>query len=157
MSRALSAQAVRELLAQESGEAFLQLLTLTHPQMTTVRVVNNTQNVTSRGNVYTAFPFSITLPADVVDELPGLTLSISNVDRQLVDELRTLMDPITVTLEIVSASTPDTVEVGPFDFEMLQVRIAVDRITGTLMTDPLLQEPFPATTYNPKDFPGLFA
>jgi hypothetical protein len=156
MSRTLSAAAVRELLAQESGEVFLQLLTLSHPQMTTLRVVNNTQDVVSRGNTYLAFPFSLELPADLAEEMPNVQLMISNADRRLVDELRTVVDPITVTLEIVAAGVPDTVEVGPFSFDLSRVVYGKDTITGTLSTEPILQEPFPADTFNPKDFPGLF-
>lgn len=155
--RTLTAAAVRELLAQESGEAFLQLLTITHPQITTTRMVSNTQDVTSRGNLYIGFPFVLALPPDVADEEPSLQLSISNVDRRLVDELRSIKDPMLVTLEIVSATSPDVVEVGPFDFELLGARINKDLITGTLSADPLLHEPYPAGTFNPKDFPGLFA
>lgn len=154
--RTLSVAAVRELLAQESGEAFLILLTLTHPDMTTLRVVNNTQNVTSNGDLYVAFPFQIALPADLAEELPSLQLTISNVDRRLIDELRTVVDPIGVSMQIVSATTPNTVEVGPFDFELTFARYNINSIIGTLTTDPLMHEPFPADVFNPKDFPGLF-
>lgn len=156
MSRTLSANAVLELLAQQSSEAFLMLLTLTHPQITTLRVVNNTQDVTSNGNVFTAFPFKFALPADLADEMPSLQLVISNVDRRLIDELRTISDPISIQLDIIAASSPNVIEVGPFNFDLIHARYNKDTITGTVSTEPILQEPFPADTFNPRDFPGLF-
>lgn len=156
MSRTVSAAALRELLAQESGEVFLPLLTLSHPDITTLRVVANTVDITSRGNVYTAFPFDLTLPADATERLPTAQLRISNVDRRLVDEIRSVAGLIAVKLEIVTATTPDTVEIGPFDFEITHATYDVNNITGTLAFEPLLAEPYPADTFDPQHFPNLF-
>lgn len=156
MSRTLSTAAVRELLAQNSGEVFLVLLTLSHPSMTTLRVVSNTVNITSRGNLYTAFPFEITLPQDLSEELRPVRLSISNVDRRLIDEIRTIASPITVTMEIITAGAPNTVEVGPFAFEMASCEYNEQTITATLTYEPVLFSAFPGKTFDPQLFPGLF-
>lgn len=156
MSRTLSTAAVRELLAQHSGEVFLVLLTLSHPSMTTLRVVSNTENITSRGNVYTAFPFEIALPPDLSEELRPVRLSISNVDRRLIDEIRGIASPIAVRMEIVTAGAPNTLEVGPFDFEMASAEYGVETITATLTYEPVLFSSFPGKTFDPQLFPGLF-
>lgn len=156
MSRALSTAGLREVFAQNSGEVFLPLLTLTHPSMTTLRVVNNFSNVTSRGDVYQAFPFELTLPSDATERLPAAKLSLSNVDRRLIDEIRTLSGPIAVTLEVVTATTPDTVEVGPFVFDLIVADYGIDTITGELAYEPILNEPYPADNFDPQRFPGLF-
>jgi ABC-type Fe3+-hydroxamate transport system substrate-binding protein len=156
MSRVFSAAALREMLAQTSGEVFHQLLTISHPDMTTIRVVDNTQDVVSRGNTYTAFPFGLSLPADATERLPVAQLSISNVDRRLVDEIRSLSGPMTATLEIVTATTPDTVEVGPFVFDIVSAEYDRETITATLAYEPILAEPFPADSFDPQRFPGLF-
>lgn len=157
MSRTLSANAVRELLKQNSGEVFLVLLTFTHPSMTTVRLVNNTVNLVSRGQTYIGFPFDLSLPSDLSEQLPEVQLSISNVDRRLIDELRAIESPMTVTLEVVTATAPDTVEVGPYVFDMTTVSYDAERVSATLGYEPILNEPFPAASFTPQLFPQLFS
>jgi hypothetical protein len=156
MSRTLSAAALAAMFAQETDAVFLVLLTLTHPDITTLRVVNNTQDVTSRGNVYVAFPFDAKLPTDIAEQLGTVQLTISNVDRRIIDEIRTIEGPMTATFEVVTASAPDTVEVGPLTFDAIECDYTVDSITATLAYEPILNEPFPAGTFNPQDFPAMF-
>ena len=156
MARTITAAAVREMLAQNSAEVFLVLLTFSHPSIAALRLVNNTQDVISRGNTYVAFPFDITLPNDVADRMVSVQLSINNVDRRLIDEIRAVSEPITVTLEIIAASAPNTVEVGPFSFTMVSADYNQETITASLTYEPVLSEPFPARSFDPRDFPGLF-
>lgn len=157
MSRTLSATAVRELLKQNSSEVFLVLLTFTHPSITTVRLVNDTQTLVSRGNTFIAFPFELNLPSDLAEQLPVATLSISNVDRRLIDELRGVDSAISVMLEVVTASAPNTLEVGPYLFDMTSVSYDQERITAELSYEPILNEPFPAASFTPQIFPQLFS
>ena len=146
----------RELLAQHSGETALLLLTLTHASFAgPVRLVKNTVNVTSRGNVYTAFPFDIPLPADVGESLKSLQLVISNVTRTLIEKLRTISGPIECTLEMVAASAPDAVQQGPYSFDLDQATYNTETISATLSPEPVTREPFPAGRFTPEKFPGL--
>ena len=158
MSRTLSPAAVRQAFAQNSSEAFLMLLTINHSSMSApLRVVNNPVDVASRGNAYIAFPFMLALPKDVADEVADVQLRISNVDRRIIASLRAIPDPLQVTLEVVTKTTPDVVEAGPFDFDLLDATYDKDVITGRLGYEPLLHEPFPAGSFTPQDFPALFA
>lgn len=152
----LSAAAVQAAMAQNSATVWLQLLTIAHPDITTVRLVNNPVNISSRGNVYQAFPFELPLPQDVAESLASLTLTISNVDRRLVDELRSISDPMQVTLEVITAAAPDTVELGPFTFDLVSATYNEDSISGRLSFEPILAEPFPAGSFTPQTNPGLF-
>jgi len=54
MSNQLTQALLAELYAQESGNPFLMLVTLSHPSFSTIYLVNNVENITSRGNVYSA-------------------------------------------------------------------------------------------------------
>ena len=155
MSRAFSLNALEAIQARETDEAFLVLLTLSHPQMTTRRVVRNTVDVTSRGDVFTATAFDFVLPSEDATAEPRVTLQIDNVDRANVEVLRTINTPIDVALEVVLASDPDTVELGPIDMQLRGVQIDALRITGQVAGDPLLDAPYPADTYNQADYPGL--
>lgn len=156
MSRTISPATLREMFAQETDSVFLVLLTLEHPDMETIRVVNNTEDIVSRGNVYTAFPFDARLPPDVSEQLGTVALTISNVDRRLIDEIRVIEGPIAATMEVITASAPNVVEVGPLEFDMVDSEYNVDSITSTLAYEPILDEPFPAGTFNPQQFPAIF-
>lgn len=158
MPRALSATAKSAIYAQETGEVFVMLVTIAHVALvSSLRFASNTQDVTSRGNVYLGWPFRVALPAELDDQLPVVQLQIDNVDRRIMEGVRQLTSPPTVTLEVVLASAPDTVEAGPFDFSLKGCDYDALVITGTLAFEDVLNEPYPAFTFTPGLFPGLFA
>ncbi len=60
---ALSDALKQAAFLQDTDEVFLALLTIAHADISpSIRVVNNTENITSNGNLFTAFPFDIQLP-----------------------------------------------------------------------------------------------
>ncbi|MGH7243618.1 MAG: DUF1833 family protein [Phycisphaerales bacterium] len=158
MPRSLSATARAALFAQETGEVFLFLLVLSHPSLSEpIRVCNDQVNTTSNGIVYVAFPFQLKLPPDDDTPAPEVSLSIDNVDRKIVEAVRRCQgEPITATLSIVLASSPNVLEAGPFDFKLRQVDYDKLAVNGTLKFDDILNEPFPGDTMTPSRFPGLF-
>ena len=63
--RSLSNPLLAELCSQNSTDPFLTLITLEHPNFaSTVYLVNNSEDITSNGQLFTAFPVEITIPAD---------------------------------------------------------------------------------------------
>jgi hypothetical protein len=157
MSRTLSAAAKEAMFAQETDKVFLFLLTLDHDDFVTpIRVVNNYDDVVSGGDTYTAYPFLFSLPEEYEDSLSQVDLVITNVDRLLVDNVRTISSPITITLEIALADSPDTIEAGPFTMKMREVKYDALRLTGTCSFQDILNEAYPEGSYTPKDYPGLF-
>ncbi len=154
----LSAAVLQGLFAANTDLVPLVLVTLDHPDMVEpIRVVRNTAAITSRGETYEAAWFRPELPLDSGEELAQVRLEVDNVDRTLVAELRGLDSPPTVTLEVVTSADPDTVELGPFAFELQDAEYDTLVVRGTLAYEDILNEGFPAGTYNPRDFPGLFA
>jgi len=152
--RTLSTNARAALYAAQSDEVWLQLLTVEHSAIVTpIRIVANTEDVVSRGDTYTAFPFEISIPATSAE---SVELVVDNVSRELIEEVRSIDTPLTLTLEVVLASHPDTVEAGPFAFQSRAVEYDVQRMRFTLAYEPLLSEPFPAYVYTPIEYPGLF-
>ena len=157
MSRALSQAAKQAVNAQETDEVFLLLLTLDHADLAQpIRVVNNTENVVSRGDTYVAYPFEIALPDEDPESVARVTLRIDNVDRQIVQSLRAIQAPLSVALEVVMASAPDTVEAGPFNMTLVAAEYDALTITGELAFEDVLNEPFPGASYIPSEYPGLF-
>lgn len=154
--RTLSIAAIRAMLSSSTGDVFLALLTIEHPTITTVRVVDNTESITSRGHTYAPFPFGLVLPEDSDQGVARAQLQISNVSRELVDEIRSLTEPASVTLEIIRAEDPDLVEVGPFVFDLKNASYTVDAVTAELGYEPVRELGFPAGSFTPDRFPGLF-
>lgn len=155
--RRLSTAAMRSLFTQETDLVWLLLLTISHDDLETpIRVVNNSENVMSRSNTFLAYPFQIMLPQERDDAPPSVTLTIDNVDQRIIAAIRGLSAGIKVTLEVVCSSDFNHVEVGPFNFEVSQIRYDSLTITGDLTFEPVLDEPYPGTHFTPSGFPGLF-
>jgi hypothetical protein len=152
----MTPDAIASLFRQHSDDVWLVLLTISHPSMTTVRVVNNTEPIVSNGQAYSAFPFQIQLPQDAAERMATATLTISNVDRSLVDEIRTIAGRPTVSIAVIAAARPDDVEFGPLEFELSGVQWNAEAISGQLTYEPVMQQPFPAGVFDPQRFPGLF-
>lgn len=155
--RPLSPAAAAALAAQETGEVFLLLLTIEHAVLNpTLYFVNNTVDVTSRGHTYLGWPFQISLPEEREDSFPSVQLTIDNIDRRIVEGIRTLPSAPTITLEVILASSPNTVEAGPFTFALRGVEYSALTITATLSPEDMLNEPAMQYTFTPGLFPGLF-
>ena len=157
MSRAVSSLTRQALFAAETGEAFLVLLTLDHPDLAVpIRVTNDAVTTTSRGDSFVVFPFDLVLPDDQDNRPPRAKLVIDNIDRQIVQAIRSLSSAPTVLIEIIRAAAPDTVEAQFVDFRLTNVSYDVQRVEGDLTIEDFTAEPFPAATFSPSWFPGLF-
>jgi len=139
--------------AQQTNEVVLVILEIDHDDLAApIRVVNNTENITSGGDEYLAAGFDIKLP----DDDGKTTISVCNVDRIMVQAIRSISSRPTVTISVILASDPDTIEVGPYIMELSEVSYDAFTVTGTLTFDNFLDEPFPGDKFNPGIFPGLF-
>lgn len=138
-----------------TNEAFLWLLTITSADET-LRVVNNMEDITSRGNLFTAYPFDISLPVEDGSKQLSLTLTIDNVDQVLIKALRGFLEPPTMMLELVLSSDVDTVEKKIDFLRLANVEYDQLQIRGQLQPNNVLANAFPASNYDPAQFPGLF-
>lgn len=138
-----------------TNECFLWLLTITTSKET-LRVVNNMEDVVSRGNTYTAYPFNISLPVEDGSKELSLTLTIDNVDQLLVEALRGFLEPPVMKLELVLSSDFDTVEKKIDFLRLSNVEYDALQIRGSLKPNNVLGNSFPATSYDPAQFPSLF-
>lgn len=145
------------VLSQETDEVILWLLTLTHPESKTVfRLVNNLDDITSRGQKFTALPFKFALPDDDGSSLPQVTIVVDNVGRELMDMIREYSSGLEIKSEIILAAAPDNVE---FTIDGLVVRsVSYNAATVTLnaQVEDLLNQRFPADDFLPRSFSGMF-
>lgn len=157
MARTLSARGVRSALALHSTDAWIVLLTLRDPASGAIyRSALNTEDIVSRGNIYTAVYFTFSLPNDDDEAPKGMSISIDNVDLRLVGLLRAITQPLQITFEIVIAATPDVVEMTLSDMLMREVTWDQSTIEAQLVSDDPLNQRFPGDIYEPRTFPGLF-
>jgi hypothetical protein len=155
MARDVSLAARRAFFSQQTGEVILVLLDITHPDLTTIRVVNNNEDVVSGGNTYSAFPFDMPPPGEKEGEIARVRLRIDNIDRSIVQALRSIQSSPMVSLNIVMASSPNRIEAGPFDMFLKAAVYDKLVVEGELSFEDE-DEPFPGDSYVPALFPGLF-
>lgn len=153
----LTLPALRGMFAGETDEAFLVCLTIEHEDLAApIRLVNDTVDLTRSAGEFIAWPFEVALPDDVEAQLPRVQLVIDNVDRAIVAAIRPLQGRVTLTLEVVLASSPNEVEAGPYALTLKDV--SYDRLTvsGTLGYEDVLNAPYPKDSFTPLNSTGLF-
>lgn len=155
---ALSDALKQAAFLQDTDEVFLALLTIAHDDISpSIRVVNNTENITSNGNVFTAFPFDIQLPDAREQGVPRARLTIDNVSREIAQSIRAITTAATITIEIIRAADPDTIELTWAAMTLKNVKWDMFKMTGDLLFEAIEVEPFPAGQMSPANAPGLFA
>lgn len=153
---------------QETDVAVIVLLTLSTPDLPdTIRVCScpvekfadlgeNVYGVTSNSQRYLFLPFDITLPQDDKTGAVTATLTIDNVNRQIVQYARQTRKPITVKIQVVLSNALDYVELEYDGFKLTNVSYDGFKVSGDLSIDYLGLEPFPCGRFTPSGFPGLF-
>lgn len=155
--RNLSPELLAQLYGQDSSDPFLMLLTLTHPSFPApFRLVNNTTDVVSRGNTFTAYPFNFTLPVDDGETLREVSLTMDNISQEIITELRQISSPISILIEMVVASAPDTVQIELAGLEMKNIQYTATRINAKVFMDDFLSTELTSEKYTPSTFPGIF-
>ena len=166
MSRTISSRFRGALHARESDEIALALLTFTHMaldeelRLCTAAVERLSGDppvygVRSRGRQYLFAPIDVTLPEDVAGGEPRASLVMDNIDLELIGTIRSIEEGATVTLELILASDPDTVEIEFPSLKMVSADYDREHINVDLAIDPLVTEPFPGDSFTPSAFPGL--
>lgn len=152
----MSSAALTALNAAQTGEVFLVLVTIEVPDAQPIYMTANSEDIVSRGRTYLSYPFSLETPSDENGQISEARLSIDNVSRSLIDEIRNLSDPLQLSIEVVLASSPDTVEAAWHDYILRQVSYDALTISGTLTQENFLNEPFPKDVMSASLFPGQF-
>lgn len=159
MARTLPTSIIQEMNKETSSVLLLALLEISHSAFATVRLVNNTEDVISNGDLYQAFPFSVVLPPDTDDSLPFLRVSLSNVTRELVDEARGIAgssERAKASIRLVEFADPDTVLAAWTDYDVRGIKYDQNMFQFQMTVETFLVEPFPGDAMNPTNVPGVF-
>lgn len=155
--RTLSQKAREELNAQDVGDPFIMLLEIDHDDLASpIRLANNNEDITSNGDVYSACWVNIPWPDDVANKMPTFDAVIDNVNRNLTDDIRALTTPLTITMSIVLASDPDTVELGPVTFTSESYSLNSRSVRIRFSRDDFVNMQFGKEKFTPENTPGLF-
>ena len=152
----LSQAALQAVLAQSTGQVFLECLTISHADLATpLRLVNDRADLTRTAGTFTAFPFQVTAPAQSDDKPPQMRLTIDNVDQRIILALRSLAGTrtdISVSYDVVLADSPNTVEYGPVDFRVDNVNVSPASISLDLSFHTgFLNAAFPGLQFAPSN------
>lgn len=121
-----------------------------------INIVNNTEDITSNGDIYSAFPFRVTY-ANLEKGVPARArLFVDNVDRRIVQAVREQKSSLGVSLSVIMASAPDNIEFGPCTYDLNNVEWDAAAVSGDLEKEDLLNTAFPGTTMTPEFYLALF-
>lgn len=167
MSRTLSSNFREAAFAQESDEVPIFLLTITHASLATPIYLStdSTTRLSSDPLVYGTVSRSIqflfaaiefNIPNEEDKSPPRSKLTIQNITRGLIPLARSVSTPPSVKIECVLASALDTVEMTWPAMDMSNLQYDAGQLVFDLTMDAMTTEPFPAGTFSPAYFPGLF-
>lgn len=158
MPRTLSSLALQGIYSQETGTAYIVLLTLSHPTLPVPICVTSDAVITvSQGNTFIPYPFLIILPIDDDLQPAQAKLTIDNVDRAIITSLRNIgTTPATLLIEIVTSNCPDVVEFSSGNLTLRNVQGDAVSVTGVLGFEEILAEGFPGDSVSPLTVPGVF-
>jgi len=130
------------------------LVTISHDDITDIRMVNNNEDITSNSLVYTARQFNVTTPPQT-NGVPKVSFDIDNTDLALMSMVQNVPDEANFNLRVIRASIPDTIELE-YDLSLKEISGNFQSISGTLSFEDILNFNYPYKTMNPEDFPAIF-
>jgi hypothetical protein len=148
----------RERVSSTSGEAPVYLLEITHAQLAVpIRVVRDTVDLVSNGNLFVAFMFNVMPPDENAQEVATAKLSIDNVGREMVQwlELSGGGRGAQVRIMQVMRNAPDVIEYDQ-TIGLQGVTMTPTTITANLGYDDTVNAPGLTQRYQPSNTPGIF-
>jgi len=158
MSRQVSATMLQAMLAQSTTEIPLTVIKITHASLASPMLfVNDKISLDRSDGTYLPAAFEFRLPDDQQDNIPRGQIVLDNVDRQIIQAVRPLQSAPEIEVNIVLASQPNTVEVGPMRFKLKQFEYDATTMKGTVAYDEdFLNQNIPKDMFSPRTTPGIF-
>ena len=147
---------IQSAFAPDTADVWLVLITIEHANLAApIRVVNNTEDVTSGGELFVGYPFDITLPDAREDAPPRGRLVVDNVSREIGEAVRTITTAADVTIQFIRAAAPDTIEKSWTWYKLRNVKWDSLKVTGDLTIEDFTSEPYPGGIFSPASFPAI--
>jgi len=147
----------QEAFKQSTDEVILELLTISHEDFSSdLRLVRNNENIVSQGDTFIASQFDLTWPQDREGEAPRASLKHQNISRELVAVIRGIRTPPSITMQVILASDPNTVQFEVTGMVIGKMDYDANTIQFELTFEIFSQTQFPGKTFNPAKWTGLF-
>lgn len=162
MARDLTDEALRAIYGEQTSKVYVQLLTISHPDLVPpFRACDNREAVTQFAGqpeevTFAPYAFKAVWPEDHATRRPALRIVIDNVDREIVQTLRTLATPPDIDIQLVRADDPDTVDARLPKFRLVEAEYDVIAVQGHLRRRAFGQDPWPFQRYTPASHPGIW-
>lgn len=157
MSANLNSQTLRDIYATTTEEAFLLLVTVTHETLDApFRIVNNTEPVTSRGEVFIPFWFEFAFPDQSAERQAEMQFVLDNVALPLVEPLRAITTPAHMLVQLIAASRPDEILAEETDLALRNVTWDANAMTFTAAHEDVMNARFPGNVFSPAHYAGVF-
>lgn len=152
-----SLYAAQQAQARETGDVWLGLIRVKHPDLVTMRFAVNTEDVVSNGDTYTAMPIA---DIQVPDSVPGQTSQgqfvLDAVDQTVLEAIDSLEGALRLDIEIVLSSFEDDVLRAWLDMRVEGISSNGIGLTGALRGAEYAEEMAPWLSFVPLYFPRLF-
>lgn len=149
---------VKNAFSRYLGRNINLLIDISHPEFEReYHFINNTKPVTVEDIVYEPYPFDIILPAQT--ETQGTQITLSNVQNIAANEIRKTIlsnENIVVSLFVANIETEITEKYPKGTFELFDVSITPEAITGTINIRHCLDINCGSIRYNRQLFPNLY-
>lgn len=168
----LSPNAKIAMMAQETMEREICLLTITHPEFdqpiylstdATMHLRDDEETgapiygTVSRGIEFIYVPISPVLPSSDSETPPAGRFSISNVSQVISPYLLMVSEHYPrITVEVVMSSDPDTVNQTWPEFDLTNASIDATSAEVQISMNMVNTEPSPWMRFTPAHFPNLF-
>jgi len=154
--------------AQETDQVVIVLITFSGDELSSPRRLcsdpfqelpeygDGVYGCVSNGETYVFCPFEIELPRDDKTGTVSAKLRVQNVDRSIVEAVRSVSKPLSVKIQCVLSGDVDAVQLEYDHFKLTSVQYNSLYVEGAVSLDYWGLEPFPSGRFVPSSFPGLF-
>lgn len=145
-----------ELIARESADPLIPLVTLTHPLWAEPqRMALDVNEVVSDGETYLPAAFDLRVVSD--DDGPTkAVLAVPNVGRELAEMVQDIASYPECTIEVVALSHPDDPIYRASRLELTNINMGIVTISGDLRGKDFTSEPCGTKRVTPGRFPAFF-
>ena len=159
MSRDLPITIVEAMMAQISKRITLDLLQISHPSATMIRIVNDFRKVTHNGYDYLPVPFELVLPPSDTDKPPALQITIKDIDQSMIEFGRTVQGSRTTalgTFTMIDSERPNDSLLKFKNYELRNLEYDEFMMSFNLTVESFMTEVFGIHRMTPQKFKALF-
>jgi hypothetical protein len=156
MSRVLSTAALGEMTGAESSDALIELLEVSHPTfVNTIYLTSNSTPVVSNEITYQPMFYILQMPEDNGKVVVSASITIDNIDRTVLDNLRRLPSAPHFNARLVLESNPDYAEYLLLGMRLQDIVYNELSLTARIVYDDILNQKAIPGVVDDKQYPGL--